>query len=64
MFVANFDHLTPITNYLPNSITTSYVRIYPLDFYGYPSMRAELVGCSATGGEIPSVPTETGKIMI
>lgn len=45
---------TPVTNKLPTSVTTKYVRLYGLEWLGHPSLRMELLGCTKNGDELPT----------
>jgi len=53
-FTGNRDTNTPITNKFQTSVVTSYIRIYPHDYNIYPSLRVELMGCTASGDDLPT----------
>ena len=56
VFPGNKDGCTPVTNILPKSVTTNYLRLIPLDYNGRPALRMEVLGLteptSPTSGNI------------
>ena len=46
VFTANSDRHTIVTNTFPKSIAASYIRIHPMTWYGWMSMRVDFIGCS------------------
>ncbi|XP_060081885.1 lactadherin-like [Ylistrum balloti] len=46
-FPGNFDRLTIVTNELDGNVISKYIRIIPITFQGYLSMRLEVQGCPA-----------------
>jgi len=44
VFDANCDHVTPVLNKFPGSITARYIRVEPWE-WNYPCLRMELYGC-------------------
>ena len=48
-FTANIDIQTKVVNELPVGTVARFVRLLPLTYEGYPSLRWELVGCFGQG---------------
>ena len=62
IFTANNDATTPVTNYLPTPITTSYLRLYQEEMYTYAqagALRMEILGCQGDGKGIYTIPDES-----
>ncbi|XP_019637285.1 PREDICTED: lactadherin-like [Branchiostoma belcheri] len=49
VFQGNTDRNTPVTNLLDSPTDARYVRFLPQSWYGWMSMRAEVLGCSVNG---------------
>ena len=49
VYTANSDANTRVENALPDGLVATHLRIYPVQWHNYPSMRAEVVTCDATG---------------
>ena len=46
-FDANTDRFSIVSHKLKNPIIARYIRINPLEYYGYISMRADFYGCKS-----------------
>ena len=49
VYTANSDQNTRVKNALPDGLVATRLRIYPVQWHNYPSMRAEVVTCAAKG---------------
>ena len=45
IYTANSDQTSPVENLLPEQFIVKYLRLYPLTWHVYPSMRAEVKAC-------------------
>ncbi|XP_077970679.1 uncharacterized protein LOC144425162 [Styela clava] len=59
IFKGNVDMNTKVTNRLPTPIKTKYIRIYPWSYNGGVTMRAEILGCAADGGDLATPAPQT-----
>ena len=53
-FTANTDMQTKVVNELPAGTVAQFVRLLPLTYHRYPSLRWELVGCFGQGTHMKS----------
>ena len=49
VYTANSDQNTRVENALPDGMVATRLRIYPVQWHNYPSMRAEVVTCVVKG---------------
>ncbi|CAH1267495.1 CSMD3 [Branchiostoma lanceolatum] len=57
VFPGNTDRNATVTNLLHNPSDTRYVRFLPQSWYGWMSMRVEILGCDITGVRLPRDPS-------
>ena len=50
IYTANSDQTSLVENFLPPQFIVTFMRIYPLTWHVYPSMRVEVKACEPDGG--------------
>ena len=60
IFTGNFDMNTPVTNYLPTPVVTSYIRLYQEEVNQHNgAIRMEILGCQSDGEDISTTPDQS-----
>ena len=55
VYTANSDQTSRVENLLPAQFIVTHLRIYPLTWHVYPSMRAEVMACEPDGKKFDDV---------
>ena len=55
IYTANSDQTSRVENLLPEQFIVKYLRLYPLTWHVYPSMRAEVMACEPDGKKFDDV---------